>query len=233
MNKFSYDQKIAMIGMGGVALAFIFFVLGLKTDSGVLVIIGVAVFILTILGTTVIANIVNMVVDARWSKKRINYLSKVTGKYQSLLADERTKQDPDVQRLLQYLSVQKAFFDPDYIYSSAAQNDPYVRELIEVFERMLSNGMGINGDFGGRVNINPNSAYVSELNSREAQQREREKTRPRKITGNVMVLIGMMMFFVPFFVVLFGGIGKNSVYVFVLSPIGIMLAIIGSIVKKQ
>ena len=33
-------------------------------------------------------------------------------KYVPVLADERTKQDPEVQRLLQYTSVQKAFFDP-------------------------------------------------------------------------------------------------------------------------
>ena len=38
-------------------------------------------------------------------------------KYYILLTDENTKQNPKVQRLLQYPEVQEVFFDPSYLKS--------------------------------------------------------------------------------------------------------------------
>lgn len=231
MNKLDYDKKIALIGMGGVLLAFILLVLGLKTYSSVLIIIGVVVFFLTVLGATVIANIVNSASDAKLAKDRASYRAKVTTKYQPLLADERTKQHPDVQRLLQYLTVQKAFFNPGYIYSMEAQNDPHVRELMSILDSMLDGG-GINGDFGGYGNVDPNSAYVSELNRRELLQHERKQKRPRSIAGSIMVGVGVALFMLPFISAFFNVFGKNLVFVMGAAPIGMLLIVVGKIIKK-
>ena len=50
----------------------------------------------------------------------------------SVLRDPRVKQLPEVQRLLQYESVQKAFFDGEF----PAEDDPHLRELIDVLAKL-------------------------------------------------------------------------------------------------
>ena len=50
----------------------------------------------------------------------------------SVLRDPRIKQLPEVQRLLQYESVQKAFFDCEF----PANDDPHLLELVEVLAKL-------------------------------------------------------------------------------------------------
>ena len=50
----------------------------------------------------------------------------------SVLRDPRIKQLPDVQRLLQYQSVQKAFFDGEF----PAEDDPHLQELVDVLSKL-------------------------------------------------------------------------------------------------
>lgn len=50
----------------------------------------------------------------------------------SVLRDPRIKQLPEVQRLLQYESVQKAFFDGEF----PAEDDPHLQELVDVLSKL-------------------------------------------------------------------------------------------------
>lgn len=50
----------------------------------------------------------------------------------SVLRDPRIKQLPEVQRLLQYESVQKAFFDGEF----PAEDDPHLSELVDVLSKL-------------------------------------------------------------------------------------------------
>lgn len=50
----------------------------------------------------------------------------------SVLRDPRIKQLPEVQRLLQYESVQKAFFDGEF----PTEEDPYLTELVDVLAKL-------------------------------------------------------------------------------------------------
>ena len=50
----------------------------------------------------------------------------------SVLSDPRIKQLPDVQRLLQYESVQKAFFNGEF----PAEDDPHLQELVDVLSKL-------------------------------------------------------------------------------------------------
>ena len=50
----------------------------------------------------------------------------------SVLRDPRVKQLPEVQRLLQYESVQKAFFNEEF----PAEDDPHLLELIDVLAKL-------------------------------------------------------------------------------------------------
>lgn len=50
----------------------------------------------------------------------------------SVLRDPRVKQLPEVQRLLQYESVQKAFFNGEF----PAEDDPHLLELIDILSKL-------------------------------------------------------------------------------------------------
>ena len=50
----------------------------------------------------------------------------------SVLRDPRIKQLPEVQRLLQYESVQKAFFNEEF----PAEDDPHLLELVDVLSKL-------------------------------------------------------------------------------------------------
>lgn len=54
----------------------------------------------------------------------------------SVLADPRIKQLPEVQRLMQYESVQKAFFDGQLPSDPKAASDPHLQELIDVLSQL-------------------------------------------------------------------------------------------------
>ena len=233
------DNKIsAIIGIGGVLLSMIVLILGARTNSGVITIIGVILFVLTIVAGSIIGKMTAAAEKAKYTRGLSGGSAKTTSKYHPLLIDERTKQDPDVQRLLQYTSVQKAFFDPDYISSAAAQNDPYVRELIQVLDRMLDSG-AVNGDFAQYPSTggfsDPNSAYLSEMKRHEIEQRERRKNSPRRIVGRIIKYVGLGIFFIPFVIMFISPTGvKNgttAAYFFAAAPFGMIMAAIGSKIK--
>lgn len=229
MNDFKDNKLSALIGIGGVLLSMIILTISAKTYNTVLTVVGVIIFVLAIV-SGIIAGKVTAAAD---KKKMLRELSdgsvKTTSKYQLLLMDERTKQDPDVQRLLQYPTVQKAFFDPGYILSASAQNDPFIQELMEVLDRMLGDG-GANGDFAGYGNVNQSPAYFTDLNKREVERRE--KSKPRKIVGRIITAIGLIMFCLPFFAMLFNEFGGYFMFFFGAAPFGFVLVIIGSIIRK-
>lgn len=227
MNKHDKNQKIEMFGAGGVLLAVAVIFLGKKTNSNTITFVGLGIFILSLAAVVIVGNVLTAVDKAKTSANRSSETAKAMSHYQPILADERTKQDPDVQRLLQYPSVQKAFFDPDYLPTPAAQNDPYVRELIGVLDRMLESG-----DYARFMDVDSTSAYVTELNKQKHERREREKKRPRRIVGNVMAAVGMLMFCVPFFGVFFYMYNENLVYLIGAAPLGMLLVVIGRMIKK-
>ena len=236
MNDFNDNKISAIVGIGGVLLSMIVIILGARTNSGVITIVGVILFVLAIVAGIIVGKVTDTAEKAKYMRGLSGGSVKTTSKYQLLLMDERTKQHPDVQRLLQYLSVQKTFFDPNYLATAEAQNDPYVRELMSVFDRMIENGEA-NGDLiqYPNLNMNSNSAYVSELNKREQGRREREKKRPRRIVGTVITVAGVLLFCSPFFAVFLGATGVNDLdpsFFMMAAPFGMMLDIVGSIIKK-
>ena len=234
MNDFNENKISAIVGIGGVLLSMIVIILGARTNSGVITIVGVILFVLAIVSGIIVGKVTDAAEKAKYMRGMSGGSLKITSKYQPLLMDERTKQDPEVQRLLQYLSVQKAFFDPNYITSASAQNDPYVRELMSVFDRMIESGAAT-VDLAQYTNVNSNSAYASELNMQEQKRREREKKRPRRIVGRIMKYVGLGIFFIPFVIMVLSPTGvKNSnsvVFFFMAAPFGMVIAAIGSKIK--
>ena len=233
------ENKIsAIVGIGGVLLSMIVLILGARTNSGVLTIIGVILFVLAILAGIIIGKVNETAEKAKYMRGLSGGPAKITSKYQPLLIDQRTKQDPDVQRLLQYPTVQKAFFDPDFITTPAAQNDPSVRELMEVLDRMLDSG-AVNGDFAQYPSTgsfsDPNSAHLSEMKRHEIEQRERRKNSPRRIVGRIIKYVGLGIFFIPFVIMIISPTGvKNgttAAYFFAAAPFGMIMAAIGSKIK--
>lgn len=163
------------------------------------------------------------------AKKNMPRSAKGTaGKYVPLFMDERTKQHPEIQRLLQYMSVQKAFFDPAYLGTAEAQNDPYVRELLGVLDSILAeqtaNGVyppPAQGGFKGARDLE------RECDQDEITRRKREKNKPRRIAGAVLAIVGFAMFIAPFFA------GKAAGTLFWIDPIGMAMIVVGNILWKR
>ena len=235
MNDFKNDKLPALVGVGGVLLSMIILIVSAKTYNTVLTVVGVIIFVLAIVAGSIVGKVTAAAEKAKYTRGLSDGPAKTTSKYYPLLIDERTKQDPDVQRLLQYHSVQKVFFDPNYITSAAAQNDPFVRELMEVLDRMSDSG-AVNGDFVQYPNAgsfaDPNSAFVSEMNKHGIDRREREKKRPRRTAGRIITAVGLIMFCLPFFAALTGAFGKNFTFIFGAAPFGMVLIVIGKIIGK-
>lgn len=158
-------------------------------------------------------------------------------KYMPLLADERTKQHPEVQRLLQYPAVQKAFFDPSSLSSSTIANDPHVGELFLVFDEMLAQGV-INGTvYGTQGNVTP---MATPMQSAMPTQPKPVNTSRRKI-GLILDIVGSSMFVLPFISVFFVTTHLDSpmavsMMSFVVSsamPLGIILIVVGTIMRRR
>lgn len=233
MNDNKKSGIFVLVVAGLVFIAVIFMMLASKTEDTTFGMIGMGLFVLTVVGAIIASNALK--INTKTKTKQVDGAAKAMAKYQPLLMDERTKQNPEVQRLLQYQSVQKAFFDPDYISSTAAQNDPYVKELLAVFDRMLGSG-GEYGDISqfsnpGNITV-PNSVYVDEVNRRERQRQERERKKPRRKVATIVQIVGILMFFGPFIAVLFPSAISSSVGLFTLAPIGFVVVIIGNMIKK-
>ncbi|MDE6727165.1 MAG: hypothetical protein K2J80_04405, partial [Oscillospiraceae bacterium] len=54
----------------------------------------------------------------------------------SVLKDPRIKQLPELQRLMQYASVQMAFFEGKFPDDPKAASDPYLQELVTVLSQL-------------------------------------------------------------------------------------------------
>ncbi|MDE6727166.1 MAG: hypothetical protein K2J80_04410 [Oscillospiraceae bacterium] len=226
MNNNKGNKLPAIIVLGGVALSIIFLFLGAKTENQTVALVGVGLFFATVAAGIFIGN-------GSGAGKASRELRTNAKKYEPLLLDERTKQHPEVQRLLQYTSVQKVFFDPPYFKTSEAQNDPNVRELLAVFDDILSGGAA----YGG---FNGTNVYTDSLSRNEIMRREKEKNKPRRIAGTVLMLVGIGLFVIPFFTVFFSSMSspesttsaKSASFLFTAAPFGMVLIIIGSILKK-
>ena len=132
MNDFKDNKLSALIGVGGVLLSVIVFILSARTDSRALALIGLIIFVAAIVAGKITEKVTAASNKAKFVRGLSDGSAKTTSKYHLLLMDERTKQDPDVQRLLQYKSVQKAFFNGEI----PAEDDPHLKELIDVLSKL-------------------------------------------------------------------------------------------------
>lgn len=149
-------------------------------------------------------------------------------KYVPVLADERTKQDPEVQRLLQYTSVQKAFFNPAYLDTAEAKNDPNVRELLGVLDNIiLEQTAGGAYQPSAPSTFNGTSNYEREQMQDKINKQKSIKNKPRRIVGLIISIMGFAMFMVPFFA------GSRASDFFGLAPVGMALIVVGSVLCKQ
>lgn len=237
MSKNKGKKALQIIILCGVILAVIFVAMGLKSDEQTLSVIGAGIFIVTVITVLFIENVIS---KSNSDGKISSETEKTALKYEPLLLDERTKQDPEVQRLLQYPTVQKVFFDPEFLKTAAAQSDPYVRELLAVLDNIIAvrTAEGTYPPDPKQTALNGNSAYANILMQREKAQREKEKNKPRRIAGTVLMFTGLALFIVPFSTVFIAAaVGSElaeimSSFLFTAAPIGMALIVIGKIVKK-
>lgn len=231
-------KPFSIVFLTGIVLAVIVMFFGAKTDDQVITLVGMGIFILTMVVGIFMGN----------GDHRANGIGKTSGeskknamKYEPLLFDERTKQDPEVQRLLQYTSVQKVFFDPEYLKTVEAQNDPYVRELMEVLDNIISSQTvnGVYPPYPNQSGLNGTNAYVNALMQKEIARRNKERNKPRRIAGAVLAYVGLGLFFLPFFIVFIASVygwevaGKMASFLFTAAPFGMVLIVIGSIIWKR
>lgn len=179
------------------------------------------------------SNIANSSVGTRVSTSQFN-------KYMPLLADERTKLHPEVQVLLQYTEVQRAFFDPSSLSRSTTANDEHVQELFRVFDEILAQG-GINGNiYGNPQNLSQSGATPADP-FQKAQPDSLEKKKPIRTAGKIMRWVGIGMFVLPFGLVFLlaslnpgSSIATAAVSLVVTGacPMGMMLIIVGTILGR-
>lgn len=155
-------------------------------------------------------------------------------KYMPLLLDERTKQHPEVQVLLQYPEVQKAFFDPSSLSSPTIANDPHVRELFLVFDEMLAQG-AINGM------PNPPQNSVAPADQFQKPKEDEAKKKSTRTAGKIMRWVGIGIFILPFGLVFTlsqlnpGSSLATAAVSFVVTgacPMGMLLIIVGTIIGR-
>lgn len=227
--KFIFAATIAVI---------ILIALGTVRQNSVFIIMGV-VLIMVIFGFAITAE-----KGARSDGGKVSaaQLPVQYGKYVPILTDERTKQHPEVQRLLQYTEVQRAFFDPSSLSKPATANDEHVRELLAVLDEMLAQGV-INGTVYGAQNIAPSMNIPAQtIQQMQPIKPEEQKSTPKRKLGLVLQYIGLLMFFLPFLSVIFIGIApeKTSSMVKVIpvvvttgAPLGMLLVAIGKIIRRR
>lgn len=239
MNNGKGKKTLMIIVLTSIAILLFSLLLGAGTDNPVIFLVGMGLFFLMFIAGISVINAGNKASGGKTSgESKKNAL-----KYEPLLLDERTKQDPDVQRLLQYTSVQKVFFDPEYLKTVAAQTDPYVIELLGVFDNIISSRT-LNGDYPlypNQSGLNGTNAYTNALIQNEIKRRENEKKKPRRIVGRVLTYVGLGLFVIPFFVIMFlgmnspestGAVKSASIFLTSAAPLGMMLIVIGSILRK-
>lgn len=229
MNNKKRKRLSSIVALGGITLALIIIFAAQKAGSQKGGIIGVGVFVAACIATVIL--------DTKSSgKPKIGKRLPFASKYDPLLLDERTKQDPDVQRLLQYPAVQKAFFDPNYLSTAEAQSDPNVRELLEVFDKMLLN----RDPYPNQGAIDASSPYARELFQNDPSRLQKKTRKPRHVIGTLLGLVGVATLIIPFVVVFFtaatdspDSASNMSSMLFTAAPIGFVLIIVGSIIGRH
>lgn len=180
-----------------------------------------------------IANSANSSVGTRVSTAQFK-------KYIPLLNDERTKQHPEVQVLLQYTEVQRAFFDPSSLSRSTTTNDEHVQELFRVFDEILAQG-AINGNIYGDLPNQPQNGAAPADPFQKAQPDSLEKKKPIRKAGKIMRWVGIGMFILPFGLVFIleslnpgSSVATAAVSLVVTGacPMGMLLIIVGSIIGR-
>lgn len=238
-NNGNYDNNGNKPPMTGPAkVVFIatiasFFLIAIATLTHNTILIMISVFL--IFGTVIFA--FAKVGKTGGAKSGITVNTTQFNKYMPLLADERTKQHPEVQRLLQYPAVQKAFFDPSSLSNSTIANDPNVQELFRVFDEMLAQGV-INGTvYGTQGNVTPMAAPMQ---SAMPTQPKPVNTTRRKV-GMILDIIGSSVFVLPFISVFFVtthldspmAVSMMSLVVSSAVPLGIILIVVGTIMRRR
>lgn len=221
-----------IVALSSFAAGFIIMFSGMNNETPVVPLIG---FCVAFVGVVVASFI-----QGASKKKSSGYsggapracLSGSMQKYVPVLADEGTKQDPEIQRLLQYTSVQKAFFDPSYLGTAEAQNDPNVRELLGVLDNIILERTA-NGAYqpSAPTAFNGTSSYEREQLQDKINKQKSIKNKPRKIVGIILMAAGFGLFMVPFFVA-FGGGGANISSTIGFAPFGMVLLFAGNILAK-
>lgn len=228
-NNNNAPDKVGKILFAAAIATFVIMGLGIATSNGIIILIGAIIIIATVVFGAAAANM-----DQKL-KKAIRPDMNRYYKYMPFLNDERTKQHPEVQRLLQYTEVQRAFFDPNSLASPTTGNDEHVQELLRLFDEMQGQAADGTAYAPGDFTLPPDQAQQR----KEIEQQEKKKNTPRRITGTIMMIVGLVMFVMPFFVVLTMGSGsvppekaKLIMGFFFAAPFGMILVKIGSSVRK-
>lgn len=229
--------KVVLIGVG---LTILLIAVGVSRGIDPVVYVGVLLFIVTFI-VSVSMSSVEAKKEAKTKKQTINFASK----YDPLLLDDRTRQHPEIQRLLQYPEVQKVFFDPAFLKTPAAQNDPNVRELLGILDDMIITQTvnGVYPPITGQAGMIGTGGALFVENAAERkliEEREKAKKRPRRIIGTIVMSAGLIIFLLPFGAVFFAAarndatwLGKSLMMIAPWSsPLGMVLLVLGSILKR-
>lgn len=218
--------------MATTIASMLFLAIGTTSQSTIIIGIGVLLIVATFVIAMVLAGKKNGGVK---STARLDM--SLYGKYLPILADQRTKQHPEVQRLLQYTEVQRVFFDASSLSLPATANDEHVRELLGVLDEMLAQG-AINGTvYGAQSGAAPAIDPMQIMK----QEQQKQKNTPRRKLGTILYYAGLAVFLLPFFTIFFMAmnIGSSTAEIktmsFILTagaPLGMVLIVIGRIIRK-
>ena len=219
-----------------VAVALI--VVGTRISNGVLKVIGIVAFAIMFFILFVFNPKINGKNSSSAVKKTQTIPIEKANRYYALLIDERTKQNPDVQRLLQYPAVQKVFFEPSCLNTVEAAASSEVTELLALFDEMLT--VQQTDDFNGAAqNINV-PFYSTEMNMNKETEQALNKTK--RTIGRVLYTMGILLFILPFLLVFIPMAVNdgNTVLltanlmktIMVIAPISVLLTIVGAFLKR-
>lgn len=226
-NKAPLAVKIAMCS---AAAGFVMIFYGARTGEAVPAFIGTGLFIFAPIVSAVTHSIVSRVNGSAANGGSTKEAKKTAEKYLPLLLDERTKQHPEIQRLLQYIEVQKAFFDPSYIQTAQAQNEPNVQELMEVFDKIIAWQ-----ETNGTAPLPNGGAPLGSFDPLAQQRRQKEQSTPRRKAGRILIAIGFLIVISPFLSVMFFRTPDSfqNIATFAIAPVGFAFLIIGTVMKNM
>lgn len=190
---------------------------------------GVAGFVLSVVAGIIAQSIADKRNGGSALKTKSSELPQ--NKYAALLADEQTRQRPEIARLMLYTSVQRAFFDPSFVGTEEARNDPYVQELFAEFDRILAEGYAAGSP-----------AYNAQLEalvrSTSHKKLPRGKTR---LIARVLIVLGTVVAASPFlmFFIMAATNSPNPLpfqfepYIPYIMFAGIALTFVGGLIPKK